>query len=120
MNRLSRSARLVLFVLATALCVAVCQQRLIPIIPTVSAAAVADAQDQAPPDQSQVPADQGQDPAAGNVAPSGPSYTTQAPPPASQSAAPGQPPDEYCEQPTETATAGSSAAARLRSATSAR
>ena len=98
MNRLPRSARLVLFALATALCVAVCHQRLIPIIPTVSAAAVA-AQD-----QDQTPPDQGQDPAAGNLAPSGPSYTTQAPPPAGQTAAPGQPADEYGEQPTETAT----------------
>ncbi len=76
MNRLPRSARLVLFALAIALCAAVCHQRLIPIIPMVSAAAVA-AQD-----QDQTPPDQGQDPAAGNLAPSGPSYTTQAPPPA--------------------------------------
>jgi len=61
-------------------------------------AAVAAAQDQAPP------ADQGPDPAAGNMAPSGPSYTTQAPPPPDQSAAPGQPPDDsgYAEQPTQT------------------
>ena len=44
-----------------------------PLITNVSAA-VAGAQDQAPPDQ-------GQDPAAVNMAPSGPSYTTQAPPP---------------------------------------
>jgi len=98
MSRLPRSVSLVLFALATALCVTVCHQRLIPTIPTVSAAA-AGAQDQAPPDQ-------GQDPAAVNLAPSGPSYTTEAPPPPSQSAAPGQPPDEstYGEQPTETAT----------------
>jgi hypothetical protein len=92
---------LVLFALAAAVCVAVCHQRLIPIIPTVSAAAVAGAQDQGA--QGQAPPDQGQDPAAGNLAPSGPSYTTQAPPP-SQSAAPDQPGDEYGEQPTETAT----------------
>ena len=99
MKRLPRSARWVLLALATALCVAVCQQRLIPIIPTVNAAAVGaqDQTDQAPPP------DQGQDPAAANMAPSGQSYTTQTPPPADQSAAPGQPADEYGEQPTETA-----------------
>ena len=101
MKHLPRSTPWVLFALATALCVAVCHRRLISIIPTVSAA-VAGAQDQAPPNQA--PADQGQDPAAANMAPSGQSYTTQAPPPASQSAAPGQPADEYSEQPTETAT----------------
>ncbi len=98
MKRLPRSAQWVLLALATALCVAVCHQRLIPIIPTVSAAAVG-AQDQAP-----ATADQGQDPAAANMAPGGQSYTTQTPPPASQSAAPGQPADEYGEQPTETST----------------
>ena len=63
----------------------------------VGSAAVANAQNEAPPDQ---------DPAAVNLAPSGPSYTTQAPPPPDQAAAPGQAPDEsaYAEQPTETAT----------------
>ena len=98
MSRLHRIAPWGLFALAAALCVAVCHQLLIPAIPTVSAA-VAAAQDQAPPDQ-------GQDPAAANLAPSGPSYTTQAPPPPDQSGAPGQPPDDstYAEQPTETAT----------------
>lgn len=90
MNRLPRSAQWVLFALATPLCVAVCHQWLIPIIPTVSAATMS-AQDQA------------QDPAAANTAPSGPSYTTQAPP--AQSAAPNQSASEYGEygeQPTET------------------
>ena len=95
MNRLPRSTPWILFALATAFCVAIFHQRLIPVIPTVSAA-VAGAQNQAPPSQ-------GQDPAAANVAPSGPSYTTEAPPAPSQSAAPGQPPAES-EQPTETAT----------------
>jgi hypothetical protein len=95
MNRLPGSAPWVLLALATALFVAVCYQRLIPSIPTVSAA-VARA-------QSQAPSDQGQDPAAANLAPSGQSYTTQAPPPPS---AAGQPSDDssYAEQPTETAT----------------
>ena len=95
MNRVPRIAPWALLALAVALCAAVCHQRLIPTIPTVSAAA----QDQAPPDQSQ-------DPAAVNLAPSGPSYTTQAPPPPGQYAAPGQAPDgsTYAEQPTETAT----------------
>jgi hypothetical protein len=97
MKRLPRSTPWALFAFATALCVAVCYQRLIPSIPTVSAAVAAA--------QSQAPTDQGQDPAAANLAPSGPSYTTQAPPPAGQSAA-GQPADDstYAEQPTETAT----------------
>ena len=95
MNRLPRIAPWVVLALAAALCVAVCHQRLITAIPTVSAA-VAAAQDQAPPDQ-------GQDPAAANLAPSGPSYTTEAPPP-DQSAAPGQPDEStYAEQPAETA-----------------
>lgn len=95
MNRLPRSTPWVLFALAIGFCVAVCHQRLIPIIPTVSAAVP---QNQAPPDQ-------GQDPAAVNLAPSGPSYTTQAPPPPDQATAPGQPDEStYAEQPTETAT----------------
>ncbi len=72
----------------------------------VSAAAVAGAQDQAPPDQGAAP-DQGPDPAAVNIAPSGPSYTTEAPPPSDQSTEPaGQAPDDsgYAELPTEQAT----------------
>jgi len=98
MNRLPRIPSWVFFALAAALGVAVCYQRLIPTIPAVSAG-MADAQDQAPPDQ-------GQDPAAVNLAPSGPSYTTQQPPTSDQQATPGQPPDESApvEQPTETAT----------------
>jgi hypothetical protein len=96
MKRFARIGSWVLFALTTVFCAAVWHQRPVPIIPTVSAAALAP-QDQAPPSQ-------GQDPAAANVAPSGPSYTTEQPP--SQSAAPGQPPDESAtpEQPTETAT----------------
>jgi hypothetical protein len=93
MNRIPRIPPWVLFALAAALCVAVCHQRLVPSIPTVSAA-VAAAQDQAAPDQES-------DPAAVNVAPSGPSYTTEAQPPAYQ---PGNPTNEseesnYSEQP---------------------
>ena len=99
MNRIPRFAVGLSIAVAAALCVAVCHQRLIPIVPTVSAA-VAGAQDQAPPDQ-------GTDPADANLAPSGPSYTTQTAPPPDQSAAPaGQPPDDagYSELPTEQAT----------------
>lgn len=102
MKRLPRIAPWVLIAVA-ALGVAVCHQRMIPTIPTVSAA-VAAAQDQAPPDQGQDPT---QDPAAVNVAPGGPSYTTEAPPQQQgEYAAPGQAPDAsgYPEQPTETAT----------------
>ena len=98
MNRLPRIAPWILFALAAAVFAAVCHQRLIPIIPTVSAA-VAGAQNQAPPDQ-------GQDPAAANVAPSGPSYTTEAPPPDQSAAQPGQAPDDsgYAEMPIQQAT----------------
>jgi WXXGXW repeat (2 copies) len=71
-------------------------------------AAVASAQDQAPPDQG--PPDQGPDPASVNQAPvqdqpSGQSYTTQAPPPPDQAGAPDQNPDDgnYAEQPTQQA-----------------
>ncbi|MDR3773902.1 MAG: YXWGXW repeat-containing protein [Terracidiphilus sp.] len=93
MNRLPRIAPWVLFALAAALCAAVCHQRLIPTIPTVSAA-VAAAQDQAPPDQ-------GPDPAAVNLAPSGPSYTTEAPPPSYQSSGTAAEPEDsnYADQP---------------------
>jgi hypothetical protein len=96
MNRFPRFAIAMSITVATFLCVAVYHQRLIPIIPTVSAA-VAGAQDQGSQDQ-------GPDPAAVNQVPAGPSYTTEAPPPGQQ-AAPGQPPDDsnYAEQPTETA-----------------
>jgi hypothetical protein len=102
MNRIPRVAPWIVFALAAAVFAAVCHQRLIPIVPTVSAA-VASAQDQAPPDQG--PPDQGSDPADANLAPSGPSYTTQTAPPPDQSAAPGQPPDDagYSELPTEQA-----------------
>jgi hypothetical protein len=98
MNRILRFAIAMSMTVAVFLCVAICHQRLIPTIPTVSAA-VASAQDQAPPDQ-------GPDPADANLAPSGPSYTTQTAPPPDQSAAPGQPPDDsgYAGLPTEQAT----------------
>ncbi len=88
---------------AAALCVSV--WRTGQVSPTSSVfAAVAAAQDQAPPDQGQP--DQGPDPAAGNMAPSGPSYTTQAPPPDQSADQPGQAPDDssYAEMPTEQAT----------------
>ncbi len=93
MSRLPRIAPWVLFALAAALSVAVCHQRLIPTIPTVSAA-VAAAQDQAPPDQ-------GPDPAAVNLAPSGPSYTTEAPPPPYQPSGSAAEPEDsnYADQP---------------------
>jgi hypothetical protein len=64
---------------------------------SVVSAAVAGAQDQAPPP------DQGPDPAAVNQAPSGPSYTTEAPPPPDQAGAPGPDDSNYAEQPTATA-----------------
>ncbi len=88
MNRLPRFAPWILIAVAAALCLAVCYVTQGPLIPTVSAA-VAAAQDQAPPDQ-------GQDPAAANTAPSGPSYTTQAPPPEQAGAAPGPDDQDYC------------------------
>jgi hypothetical protein len=93
MNRLARIAPWVLFTLAAVLCAATFQHRLIPAIPTVSAA-VAAAQAQAPPDQ-------GPDPAAANLAPSGPSYTTEAPPPPDQpNGSAGEPEDSnYADQP---------------------
>jgi WXXGXW repeat (2 copies) len=93
MNRLPGFAAWASVALAVAFCVAVSQQKLIPIIPTVNAA-VTGAQDQ------------GQDPAAVNMAPSGPSYTTETQPPPDQgNAAPGQYPDDsgYGEQPIQTA-----------------
>jgi hypothetical protein len=96
MNRLPRFTLWISLAIAAALCVAGLHLMLTPTIPAVSAA-VAAAQDQAPPDQ-------GQDPAAVNTAPSGPSYTTQAPPPPDQAgAAPGPDDQDYAEQPTETA-----------------
>ena len=99
MKHLSRFAFAMLFAVAAALCLAAFHQ---PSIPTAFAA-VAGAQDQAPPDQGAP--DQGPDPASVNMAPSGPSYTTEAPPP-DQSAAPGQAPDDsgYAEMPTQQAT----------------
>src|SRR5580698_7317134 len=107
MNRIPRFAVALSIAVAPFLCVAVCHQGLVPAV----SAAVAGAQDQAPPppDQGspgQNPADQGPDPAAVNQAPSGPSYTTEAPPP-DQSAAQGQAPDDsggYAEMPTQQAT----------------
>ncbi len=99
MNRIPRFAIALSIAVAAFLCAAVCRKGLIPTLPTVSAA-VAGAQDQAPPDQ-------GPDPAAVNEAPSGPSYTTQTAPPPDQSAEPaGQPPDDtgYAGLPTEQAT----------------
>ena len=102
MKRIPRFAIALSIVIAAALCISVCPSG--KVSPTSSVfAAVAAAQDQAPPDQGQP--DQGPDPAAGNMAPSGPSYTTEAPPP-DQSAAPGQAPDDsgYAEMPTQQAT----------------
>jgi hypothetical protein len=98
MNRIPRFAIAISIAVAAFLCVAVCRQGLIPTLPTVSAA-VAGAQNQAPPDQ-------GPDPADANLAPSGPSYTTETAPPPGESAAPGQPPDDsaYAGLPTEQAT----------------
>lgn len=98
MNALPRLTVCTSLAIAGVLILAGSQFKLTSFAPGVSAA-VAMAQDQAPPP------DQGADPAAGNMAPSGPSYTTEAPPPPDQSAAPGQPPDDsdYSEQPTETA-----------------
>jgi len=102
MNRIPRFAIALSIAVAAALCFSVCRFGVVSPTPSVFAA-VAAAQDQAPPDQDQP--DQGPDPAAGNMAPSGPSYTTEAPPP-DQSAAQGQPPDDsgYAEMPTEQAT----------------
>ncbi|MGB7265606.1 MAG: YXWGXW repeat-containing protein [Terracidiphilus sp.] len=99
MNRLPRFVLCMTLTLAAALCVAGAHLKLIPAVTSVSAA-VAGAQDQAPPDQ-------GPDPASVNMAPSGPSYTTEAAPPPDQAGAPGQAPDDsgYAEQPTETADA---------------
>jgi len=97
MNGISRFAFCASLTIAAGLCVAGAQWKLVPAMTNVHAA-VAAAQDQAPPDQ-------GPDPAAGNMAPSGPSYTTQAPPPPDQAGAPAPGPDDsnYAEQPTETA-----------------
>ena len=98
MKTLSRFALCTLLAAAVVLILAGSRSKFTSSASVVSAA-VAGAQDQAPP------ADQGPDPAAGNMAPSGPSYTTEAPPPPDQSVAPGQAPDDsgYAEQPTETA-----------------
>ncbi len=96
MNRLPRFTLWISLAIAAALCVAGLHLMLTPTIPVVSAA-VAAAQDQAPPDQ-------GPDPAAVNqAAPSGPSYTTEAPPPEQAGAAPEPGDQDYSEQPTETA-----------------
>lgn len=102
MNRIPRLVSWIAFALAPAICIAICHQGLISVVPTVYASATG-IQDQAPPPP---PPDQGQDPAAVNQAPTGPSYTTQAPPPPDQAGAPGAPgPDDsdYAEQPTATA-----------------
>ncbi len=96
MKRLPRFTPWILMAVTAALCLAAYCVTQSSLIPNVSAA-VAAAQDQAPPDQ-------GQDPAAVNMAPSGPSYTTQAPPPEQAGAAPGPDDQDYSEQPTETAT----------------
>jgi hypothetical protein len=103
MNRIPRFAIAMTIAVAATLCFSVCRSGLVS--PTSSVfAAVAPAQDQAPPDQGQP--DQGPDPAAGNMAPSGPSYTTQAPPPDQSAEQPGQAPDDtgYAEMPTQQAT----------------
>jgi len=102
MNRIPRFAIALSIAVAAALCVSVSRSGLVSPLSNVYAA-VAGAQDQAPPDQGAP--DQGPDPASVNMAPSGPSYTTEAPPP-DQSAAPGQPPDDsgYAEMPTQQAT----------------
>jgi len=100
MKHFSRFAFAMSFAVAAALCLAAFHQTTIP----TAFAAVAVAQDQAPPDQGAP--DQGPDPAAVNMAPSGPSYTTEAPPPDQSSAPAGQPPDDsgYAEMPTQQAT----------------
>ena len=82
MNRILRFAITLSIAVAAALCLAALHQSQVPTV----FAAVAGAQDQAPPDQGAP--DQGPDPAAINMAPGGPSYTTEAPPP-DQSAGPG-------------------------------
>ncbi|MGP8253566.1 MAG: hypothetical protein ACLQHF_16165 [Terracidiphilus sp.] len=93
MSRLNRYAPLISFAIVAAFCVAVCYQRLIPIIPTVNASTLG-VQQQAPPDQ-------GPDPAAVNQAPPGPSYTTEAPPPADQQGSNAAEPEDsnYADQP---------------------
>lgn len=93
MIRLNRFVPLISLAIVAAFCAAVCYQRLIPIIPTVSASAMG-IQQQAPPDQ-------GPDPAAVNQAPAGPSYTTEAPPPAEQQGNPAAEPEDsnYAAQP---------------------
>lgn len=92
MNRLPRIAPWVILAVATALSVAICHRQLIPLIPTVNAA-VAAAQDQAPPDQ-------GPDPAAVNQAPVGPSYTSEPPPSDQANGSATEPEDSnYAEQP---------------------
>ena len=109
MNRISRFAIALSIAVAAALCVSVFNSGTVSPASTVFAA-VAAAQDQAPPpDQGQPdqnPADQGPDPAAANMAPSGPSYTTEAPPPDQSAEQPGQAPDDsgYAEMPTQQAT----------------
>ncbi len=103
MKRIPRFAIALSIVVAAALCISVCPSGIVSHTSSVFAA-VAAAQDQAPPDQGQP--DQGPDPAAGNMAPSGPSYTTEAPPPDQSAEQPGQAPDDsgYAEMPTEQAT----------------
>ena len=102
MKHLTRFSIVLSIGVAAALCVSFCGRGIVSPGSTVFAA-VAGAQDQAPPDQGAP--DQGPDPASVNMAPSGPSYTTEAPPP-DQSAAPGQAPDDsgYSEMPTQQAT----------------
>jgi len=96
MKHLPRFAPLIVLGVVAAIFVAACFMTQGPLIANVSAA-VAAAQDQAPPAP-------GQDPAQVNMAPSGPSYTTQAPPPPEQAGpAPGPDDTQYAEQPTVTA-----------------
>jgi hypothetical protein len=108
MNRIPRFAIAITIAVAAAFCISVFRNSVGSPVSTVYAA-VAGAQDQAPPDQGQPdqnPADQGPDPAAANMAPSGPSYTTEAPPPDQSAEQPGQAPDDsgsYAEMPTQQA-----------------
>ena len=94
MNRNLRFAFRISLAVAAAMCAAGLHMMLTRSAPVVSAA-VAGAQDQAPPDQ-------GQDPAAVNMAPSGPSYTTEAPPSGQAGPPPGPDDQYYADQPTET------------------
>ncbi|MGD0913714.1 MAG: hypothetical protein ABR928_17600 [Terracidiphilus sp.] len=95
MSRLNRIAPWISLAIVAAFCARVYCHKLIPVIPTVSASALA-AQQPAPQ-----PPDQGPDPAAVNQAPAGPSYTTEAPPPPDQQGNPAAEPEDsnYADQP---------------------